>query len=397
MAGMVIVGAGECGIAAATALRSQGYSGDLTVIGEEANQPYEKPPLSKPGEDGAIFRPIAGSETLMAEGVIISGVSATGIDRNARQIALSNGGTLGYEKLLLATGAASRKLTCLGGEHALTLRSFDDAQAIYTAVRPGTSTVIVGAGIIGLELAAQLRERDVGVTVIEASPQALGRNVPQALANRLVERHEAQGVSFLFSETIARVDDSHVATQSGRAFPADLIVAAIGVVPCSELAESAGLTTDNGICVDLCLQTEDPNIFAAGDCASLSLRSGRRRFETWTNAQDQGALAATNMLGGAETYDKPVWFWSDQYDLGLQGVGDTTGDPIAIRSNGARTEILFYADAQGNLIGASGLGPGNAVAKDIKLAEKLIAKSILADAESLSDPTYNLKKMLRAA
>ena len=379
MAGMAIVGAGECGVAAATALRTRGYTGEVTLIGDESGLPYEKPPLSKPVADNAIFKPIANAEALVSDGIVVSGVSTTRIDRKARQVTLSNGSMVRYEKLLLATGAAPRRLNCPGARHALALRTYDDAQAIYTAARPSTAAVIIGAGIIGLELAAQLTMRNVDVTVIEAGPRALGRIVPQVLAKRLIERHEARGVKFLFNNNIARIDDTGIVSQSGRVFPADLVVAAIGVVPRTELAETAGLMTDNGICVDACLQTEDPDIFAAGDCASVSLQSDRRRFETWTNAQGQGALAAANMLGGSETYDKPAWFWSDQYDLGLQSVGDVSGDPVAVRKCDADNEILFFANPNGILIGASGLGPGNSVAKNIKLAEKLIAKSATTD------------------
>jgi 3-phenylpropionate/trans-cinnamate dioxygenase ferredoxin reductase subunit len=397
VSGIVIIGAGECGIRAAVTARDTGYQGPITVIGEETALPYERPPLSKPDDSGAVEKPITTLEALSEKAIVLKcGVSAIAIKRDAQEVVLSEGGSLPYEKLLLATGSRPRPLNCIGGDRALVLRTIEDANAIYAAARTAKHVVIVGAGLIGLELAAELRTRNLNVTILEAGPRPLGRNVPEQFATKMALRHQGAGVGIVCNAQIASCTDSGVVLNDGRIFEADLIIAAIGVVPNTELAASAGLTTENGIRVDSRLMTDDPNIFAAGDCAAVKTAEGTyRRYETWQNAQAQGEVAGRNLAGGNALFDIPVWFWSDQYDLGLQGVGDTSGSPAAIRDLGKDAEMLFFFDDDGALVGAAGLGRGNAVAKDIKIAQRLIG--VRLDAAALSDPGHNLKKLLRAA
>lgn len=397
MAGIVIIGAGECGMRAALTARDAEYQGPITVIGEETALPYERPPLSKPVVSGAVEKPITSPEALLGKAIELRrGISATAINRDAREVALSDGGSLLYEKLFLATGARPRPLNCTGGGRALVLRTIEDASAIYAAARTAKHVVIVGAGLIGLELAAELRTRGLHVTVLEAGPRPLGRNVPEQLSTKMALRHQEAGVGIVCGADISSCTDNGVVLNDGRIFEADLIIAAIGVVPNTELAASAGLTTESGIRVDNRLTTDDPLIFAAGDCAAVKNAEGTyRRYETWQNAQAQGEVAGHNLAGGDTRFDVPVWFWSDQYDLGLQVVGDTSGSPAAMRDLGEGTEILFYLDDQCALVGAAGLGRGNTVAKDIKIAQRLIGTRL--DAASLSDPAQNLKKLLRAA
>lgn len=397
MVGIVIIGAGECGMRAAFTARDTGYQGPITVIGDESALPYERPPLSKPDAAGAVEKPITSLEALSEKAIILKrGVSAVSIDRDARKVVLSDDSALRYEKLLLATGARSRPLACPEGDRAQVLRTIEDARRIYAAAQTAKNVVIVGAGLIGLELAAELTTRGLHVTVLEAGPRPLGRNVPEQLATRLAARHRQAGVEILCGVRIASCTDSGVALDDGRVFETDLIIAAIGVEPSAELAASAGLTSENGIRVDNRLMTEDPLILAAGDCASVKTSAGTyRRYETWQNAQAQGEVAGRNLADGAASFDVPVWFWSDQYELGLQGVGDTSGVPAAIRNLGDDAEILFFLDDAGALVGAAGLGQGNAVAKDIKIAQRLIGGAM--DPALLSDPAHNLKKLLRAA
>lgn len=397
MAGIVIIGAGECGIRAAFAARDAGYEGAITVVGDEHALPYERPPLSKPDASGVVEKPITSPEILSVKAIHLKcGVSATAIDRNAQVVSLSDGGSLSYDKLLLATGARPRTLTCPGGDGAQVLRTIEDARALYDAGDTATKVAIVGAGLIGLELAAELRTRGNQITVIEAGLRPLGRNVPERLATRLAAKHHEEGVSILCGVHIASCTDRGVELEDGRFLQADLVIAAVGVVPNDELARSTGLTVENGIRVDGQLMTDDPLIYAAGDCAAVRTSEGNyRRYETWQNAQAQGEVAGRNLAGGDVRFDVPVWFWSDQYDLGLQGVGDTSGNPTVIRALGDGVEILFFLDGVGALVGAAGLGRGNAVAKDIKIAQRLIGARV--DAALLSDPAQNLKKMLRAA
>lgn len=397
MAGIVIIGAGECGIRAAFAARDAGYEGAITIVGDEQTLPYERPPLSKPDASGAVEKPITSPEILSEKAIDLKcGVSANAIVRNAHEVSLSDGGLLAYDRLLLATGARPRTLTCPGGDRAQVLRTIKDANAIYAAAENATKVVIVGAGLIGLELAAELRTRGLHITVVEAGPRPLGRNVPERLATRLAAKHQEEGVSILCGVHIASCTDRGVELEDGRFLQADLVIAAVGVVPNDELARSTGLTVENGIRVDGQLMTDDPLIYAAGDCAAVRTSEGNyRRYETWQNAQAQGEVAGRNLGGGDASFDVPVWFWSDQYDLGLQGVGDTSGNPTVIRVLGDGAEILFFLDDIGALAGAAGLGRGNAVAKDIKIAQRLIGARV--NAGLLSDPAHNLKKLLRAA
>lgn len=397
MSGIVIVGAGECGMRAAFTVRGTGYQGDIAVIGDEFALPYERPPLSKPDAAGAVEKLIARPEVLAEKAIVLnSGVSATAIDRGAREVVLSNGGSLPYRKLLLATGARPRPLNCPGGDRALALRTIEDARAIYAGAQTATNVVIVGAGLIGLELAAELRTRDLHVTVLEAGPRPMGRNVPEQLTTKLAARHREAGVDIRCGVHIASCTDSGVVLDDGRVFEADLIIAAIGVEPNTALALSSGLPVENGIRVDSRLMTDDPHIFAAGDCASVQTSQGLcRRYETWQNAQAQGEVAGNNLAGGDVCFEVPVWFWSDQYELVLQGVGDTSGPPAAIRKLGDDAEILFFLDDAGALVGAAGLARSNAIAKDIKVAQRLIGA--IMDPALLSDPAHNLKKLLRAA
>lgn len=396
MSGIVIIGAGESGVRAAFAARDAGYTGAITLVGDESAIPYERPPLSKPDASGAVEKPITSQEALLEKGVAYSsGVSANVILRDTRQVVLSDGGSLAYDKLVLATGARPRLLNCSGGESAKVLRTIADARAIYTCADMAKNVVIVGAGLIGLELAAEFANRGLEVTVIEAGLRPLGRNVPELLASKLEARHQEAGVKILYGVEIAACTGNSVELVDGRNLTADLIVAAIGVEPNVDLAVDAGLSVENGIKVNDHLLTDDPHIYAIGDCASVKALDGSyHRYETWQNAQSQGEVAGQNLAGKVTRFDVPVWFWSDQYELGLQGVGNTTGSPSAARQTGQGGELLFFLDKTDALVGAAGLGQGNAIAKDIKIAQRLIGAKL--DSTLLADAAYNLKKLLRA-
>lgn len=408
--GMVIVGAGECGLRAAMALREQGYAGPLTLIGEEAHLPYERPPLSKHAlvsEGDPLPKTIAAAEALETKGVICrTHTAAIGIDRAAKTVHLADGSSLPYEKLLLATGAVPRRLAlhAADSKRVAYLRTFDDALAIRAALRPGSRLAVIGGGFIGLELAASARKRGATVTVIEALPRILSRAVPEDHAKVIAARHLAEGVDLrcgvgvtAIRETAAAVE---IALADGSTVAADLLVIGIGAVPVTALAEAAGLAIENGIAVDETLQTSDPDVFAAGDCCSfpLAIYGGRRvRLESWRNAQDQGNLAARNMLGAHEAISAVPWFWTDQYDLVFQvaGLPDAGSDTVR-RDLGDGAFILFHVEPAGRLMAASGIGKGNVVARDIRLAEMLIARRAVPAQTALADPQFKLKSLLAA-
>ncbi|SMO81222.1 NAD(P)/FAD-dependent oxidoreductase [Paracoccus laeviglucosivorans] len=385
---MIIIGAGECGTRAAFALREAGFSGAVTLIGAEHGLPYERPPLSKPDGDGVQRKTICDQAALEGAGIAyMPGTTIAAIDPALRIVRLADR-ELPYDKLLIATGAQPRRLTCPGAEHALDFRSHADAARVFAGATGPVA--IIGAGLIGMELAAVLRARGLPVTVIELGPAPLGRAVPPRFAARLHQRHETEGVRFHFGQAIAGIDAAGVTLADGTHIPATLTVSAIGVVPDLGLASLAGLAVGNGILINARLQTSDPHIFAAGDCAAIA----GQRYETWRNARDQAQIAALNMLGQAQDFAALPWFWSDQYDLGLQVVGTPQDAPI-LRSHPDGTEIEFHLQGD-RLIAAAGLGRGNAVARDIKLAEMLIAGGQSVDAASLADPSVGLKSLLKA-
>ncbi len=399
MGPMVIVGAGECGTRAAFALRENGWAGEIVLLGDEAGLPYERPPLSKPGPGGVERRDICDADALLNQRVDHrAAVSVTGLDRERKTLLLGNGQSLRYGKLLLATGACPRPLSCPGHEHAIALRTQADAQALFPRVRPGGHAVLVGAGLIGMELASTLRQAGMKVTVLEAGERALGRGVPVPLADRLLARHRAEGVEFRFQAGIDRIEPDAVLLKDGSRLPADLVLAAIGVLPNTWLAGQAGLEVDNGIVVDERLTTSDPDILAAGDCARFpdAMSGGLVRLESWQNARDQGEHAARVMLGEAAAFSAMPWFWSDQYELGLQVAGwPVASQPWLMRETDGQSELCFQLDGNQRLLAVGGLGPGNSVARDIKLAQMLMVKGARCDEAVLRDPAIPLKSLLR--
>ena len=389
------------------ALREEGFDGDVTLIGAETHLPYERPPLSKQGMLADVFaaKPIATAERLAeAEVAFRSGVHIAAIDRAAKRLQGVDGTALPYDKLLLATGASPRRLPGIDGERIAYLRTLDDARRLRDELMPGRRLAIVGGGFIGLELAAGARARGVEVSVIEALPRLLSRAVPETIAAQIQARHQIEGVNLIFGDGIAAIE-SHgsgalVRLSSGRRVKADLVLVGIGAVPDVALAVVAGLTVDNGIAVDRHLATSDSDILAAGDCCSfpLDLYGGRRvRLESWRNAQEQGTLAARNMLGAGAAIANVPWFWSDQYELTLQIAGlSDEGSNVVRRDLGAGATILFHLAADGRLVAASGIGIGGAVAQDIRLAEMLIARRTSPAVPDLTDPSVKLKSLLAA-
>jgi len=379
-------------------LRETGYRGSVTLIGEEAGLPYERPPLSKPVGTSVLRKEICAGERLAAAEVDYRpGETVSALAPHAKTVSLANGGVLSYDKLLLATGAAPRRLTCPGSEHVHVFRTFEDAKRLYGAVSGARRVAIIGAGLIGMELAAVLRARDAQVTVLEAADRTLGRAVPTVLAGRLHARHEEAGVTFVFGARVQRISKDGVELEDGRHISADLVVAAIGVVPNTSVAEHAGLAVDNGIVVDPHLRTSAPDIFAAGDCACLNSGDGRSfRSESWRNAQFHGAHAARAMTGVTHPYARASWFWSDQYELGLQVVGLPASDQTSVaRQISVDAQIIFFLDQAERLVAAAGLGRGTAVARDIRLAEMLIDAGEQPNRQLLADPATNLKSLLK--
>jgi 3-phenylpropionate/trans-cinnamate dioxygenase ferredoxin reductase component len=402
----LIIGAGECGARAAFALRENGHAGRIVLIGTEALHPYERPPLSKHAL-AADAEPthVVPRERFEEHGIeLLTGVSAIAIDPKAKAVELSSGTTIPFDVALIATGASPRRLPFVAkdSKRILTLRTYEDALEIRKVLGEDRHIAIIGGGFIGLELAASARKAGTRVTLVEGLPRVLSRGVPAAIAERIASRHVAEGVDLRCGVSISGIDETAdkatIELADGGKIAADLVIVGIGAAPNVALAEAAGLVVENGIAVNDRLETSAPGIFAAGDCCSfpLAIYGGRRvRLEAWRNAQDQGSLAARNMLGHDEPISAVPWFWSDQYDLTLQVAGLAEGATTHVTRPISDDALLqFHLAEDGRLLAASGIATGNAIARDVRIAEMLIAKGARPDPAALADPDVKMKSLL---
>lgn len=396
-AALIIVGAGHAGGRAALTLREEGYSGRLILIGDEPHVPYERPPLSKgllQGNMDLAGCSLCDSARLAELGIEhIAGNPVSQLDPPQHRLQLADGQWLSYSGLLLATGGRARRLP-QAQANVLYLRTHDEALALKSALQPGARLVIIGGGFIGLEVAATARGLGCEVTVLEAGPRLAGRVLAPVISEALLQVHRQQGVDVRLNVALESIHAEAVQLVDGQLLPCDLVVVGIGMQPNIELAVAAGLEVGQGIRVDAHLRTSAPDIYAAGDVCEFRLGGEYQRQETWRNAEAQGRHAALNMLGRDEPFEALPGFWSDQYDWGLQTVGVITPLTVSRALPGAGL-LLFYLDAEQRLQGACGWGPGNSVAKDIKLCERLISARIALNAASLADPDVSLKHLLR--
>lgn len=403
-AGMVIVGGGKAGARAAIAFRENGYEGRVTLVSDEILLPYDRPPLSKASIVGESEpEPIYLLDDDMMKSLkvdFLGGAGATSIDRAGKTLTLSDGKMLSYDRLLIATGAAPRKLSIGGAERALILRDLSDAITIRNSFTAGKNITVIGGGFIGLELASSAVKRGCHVTVIEAQPRILMRGVPEDISKIIMTRHVAAGNTILTGTGISHIDATSVVLADGRKVAADTVIAGIGASPRVALAEQAGLALDNGIACDTGMRTSDPHIFAVGDCCSFPhpiFGDARMRLEAWRNASDQAVIAVENMLGGNRSYEAVPWFWSDQFDLTLQIAGmPSLGTSVVTRPLKDGAFILCHLDGEGRLVAASGIGQGNLIARDVRLLEMLIGKRAKPYVSVLSDGTSQLKALLNA-
>jgi 3-phenylpropionate/trans-cinnamate dioxygenase ferredoxin reductase subunit len=404
---MVIIGAGQSGARAAHALRDNGWDSGITLLGNECVAPYDRPPLSKAvllGQKSTAQCALY-DEAFYSEQRIDLRVDAAVelIDRAARHVVVKGGMAIPYHRLLIATGAAPRKLAApgstLAGVHCL--RTVADAGQIVDELQSGRRIAIVGAGFIGLEIAATAVARGCEVVVIETAARALMRAVPEVVAGYLVARHRQMGVDIRFAVQVERILGeqrvSGIKLSDGSTLACDCVIAGIGVKPRTELAEAAGIDVADGIAVDDTLRTNDPYIFAAGDVCSFPHRLFRRRIrlECWKNAEDHARIVARNMLDRGETYSEVPWFWSDQYDMTIQIAGmPAFAVTTTVREVGKASRIFFGLDRDGVLVGASGVGHVSEIARDVRVAQELIARRANIDPAMLADRNVKLKPLL---
>lgn len=350
---LVIVGAGQAGLSTAARLRSQGFDGAITILGEEPSLPYQRPPLSKKyltGEYDA-ERLLLRAESFYRDQEIAVriGTRVAGIDRAAKHVE-ANGGAIAYDCLVLTTGARPRTLPAhLGGEleRVYSMRSLADADAMAPEFVSGRRVVIIGGGYVGLEAAAVAASRGLRVTLVEASNRILQRVAAPQTSDYFRALHEDHGVTLIEGVGLDRLLGDHAVAGArlldGREIGADFVLVGIGVQPNAELAERSGLHSDNGIEVDAFGRTSDPAVFAAGDCCSFPYKGRRIRLESVPNAIAQAEAVADVILGGGEAYIPDIWFWSDQYDVKMQIAGLNTGyDSVVGRRDGETRSFWYY-------------------------------------------------------
>jgi 3-phenylpropionate/trans-cinnamate dioxygenase ferredoxin reductase subunit len=351
---IVIVGGGHAGGKAAIALRDEGHTGPITIIGEENHPPYERPPLSKEylqGESEVDAMLLEPADWYAEHDITLRlGVTATAIDPAAKQVHLDAGEPLAYDLLLLATGATPRRLDIPGAELALTLRRVEDSDALREAYERSGSVVIIGGGWIGLETAAAARKAGLETTVLEFAALPLQNVLGDELGTYFADLHRSNGVDLRTSTAAEAIAGTgpYVVSSGGQEIAADLVVMGVGAAPNTALAQAAGLEVDNGITVDESFRTSDPAIYAIGDVANAqnTALGTRLRVEHWDNAIKQGEAVAKVMLGQPVTYDWQPYFYTDQFDLGMEYVGRGGPDnDVVIRGDKDDGEfIAFWLD-----------------------------------------------------
>jgi 3-phenylpropionate/trans-cinnamate dioxygenase ferredoxin reductase subunit len=360
----VIAGASLAGAKAAETLRDEGFDGEIVLVGSEPELPYERPPLSKGyllGNDSRDSAFVHTADWYAEKNVDLrSGVTVTAIDRDQAAVTVSGpAGTelLHYDKLLLTTGASPRRLDFAGSdrEEVLYLRTISDSDRLRRAFQPGTRVVVAGAGWIGLETTAAARSADCPVTVLEPQSTALYAQVGPELGDVFASLHRTHGAEFRFGEHAVEFRPGMVITSAGAEVPADIVVVGIGAAPNDGLAASAGLEVSNGVLTDEALRTSDQNIFAAGDVANSfhPLLGHRVRVEHWANALNGGPAAAKSMLGQPVVYDPVPYFFSDQYDLGMECAGlpfPGSYDQIVYRGDPATGEFIAFWLSSGAVV-----------------------------------------------
>ena len=404
---VLIVGAGHGGAQAAAALRQNKFEGTIAIVGDEPELPYERPPLSKEyfsGEktfDRILIRPAAFWADREIDMLLSRRVTV--VDPNAHRVTLADGSTLGYGKLVWATGGAPRRLTCSGNDLAGVhgVRTREDADRMLGEMDGTTDVVVIGGGYIGLEAAAVLSKFGKKVTVLEALDRVLARVAGEALSRFYEAEHRAHGVDVQLGAKVdcivgdgARV--SGVRMDDGSVIPAEMVIVGIGIVPAVEPLIAAGAAGGNGVDVDAYCRTSLTDIYAIGDCAmhaNAFAEGARIRLESVQNANDQATTVAKDIMGAGEPYHAVPWFWSNQYDLRLQTMGLSIGfDETILRGDPAARSFSVIYLKSGKVLA---LDCVNAV-KDYVQGKALVVGGLSPDKASLADPTIPLKTLLPA-
>ncbi|MCL6238027.1 MULTISPECIES: 3-phenylpropionate/cinnamic acid dioxygenase ferredoxin--NAD(+) reductase subunit [Acinetobacter] len=403
---IVIVGAGQAGASAILELRANKYEGKIILVGDETHLPYERPPLSK----DVILKPeetkieILSEEKLAELGVEhIRGNGVVKIHSDAKTVELKNGEIVAFDKLLIATGGAARRLPNFDalGKHVYTLRNLEDSQALVPVLQAGRRIVLIGGGVIGLELASSARSKDCIVTVIEMGPMVMGRSSPRVLSEFLLAQQRLAGVDVRLSTSISdcKLDGEEVVItlEGGEELRADAVVYGIGIVPNAQLAVDAGLDVDFAIKVNDNCQTSHPDIYAAGDVATQLRDCGNhRRVETWENANLQAGIFARHVMGVEHPTPNPAWFWTDQLNINYQFVGDMAASEWIARGEvnpelAAESSFVLFGVTDGVIVGGITVN----AAKEMRHLKKLISKNAAFEADKYLDLSQDLRKLVK--
>ena len=410
-----VLGSGLAGVSAAGALRAAGFSGRVLLIGDESELPYDRPPLSKSVLVHDEFEALVAAHqpndialrapekiALRSAGwydeqriELLLGCRAERLDTGAHLVHLFDGRQIAYDRLILAPGARARRLPAVeaGPLPHLYLRTLRDALALRKGLRPRSKVVLLGGGVIGMEVAASAILRDCDVTVVELAPRIMARALPANISEHLAKCHRTKGVKLRLAAAAVGQASSGVpglALQDGSVIPADLILIGIGVVPNVELAAAAGLACADGIVVDEFGATSAPDVFAAGDAVNYpdAFLGRRLRSENWMHAQNHAAAVAKNVLGAHQPYHQLPYMWSDQYDLKIQITGRFDTVTQVQRGDAAANKFMLLHLAGQHLVGATAINES----RDLKYAQRLIELRTIVDPAQLADPGFNLKK-----
>ncbi|MEI9430246.1 NAD(P)/FAD-dependent oxidoreductase [Mesorhizobium sp. Cs1299R1N3] len=400
---VVIVGAGQAGLSTAEKLRANGFAGSLVLIGDEPHPPYQRPPLSKDYLLGELERDrlkLKPQDWYAKNQITLRlGTGVVAIDRAQRSLRLADGGTLAYDRLVLATGSKARILpdaVSRGLAGIFTIRSLADIDRLREVFDKGGRLLVIGGGYIGLEIAAVARGKGMAVDVVEAADRLLARVASAETATAVEVLHRSRGVSFHLGAAVGELLGSDRVTGArlgdGTVIAADVVLAGIGGMPETALAGGAGLAIENGVVVDSHGRTGDPYIWAAGDCANFSLPEGGLRMESVGNAIDSADLVARNIMGARQSYKPKPWFWSDQFDLKLQIAGlSRPGDTVVVRrGQGAGRSHWYFRDNR--LVAVDGLN----APRDYLVGKRLLAAAVSPDPAQVLDPGVALETLAKS-
>lgn len=403
---IVIVGAGQAGASAILELRANKYEGKIILVGDETHLPYERPPLSK----DVILKPVETKIEILSEQKLadlgvehIRGNGVVKINAEAKTVELKHGESIAFDKLLLATGGAARRLPNFDalGKHVYTLRNLEDSQVLVPVLQAGRRIVLIGGGVIGLELASSARFKDCQVTVIEMGNMVMGRSSPRILSEFLLAQQRLAGVNVRLETKISNCqlegEEVVITLEGGEELRADAVIYGIGIIPNAQLASDAGLDVDFAIQVNENCQTSHPDIYAAGDVATQLRDNGQYgRVETWENANLQAGIFARHVMCVEHPTPNPAWFWTDQLNINYQFVGDMTAAEWHIRGEmkaelAAESSFILFGITDGVIVGGITVN----AAKEMRLLKKLISKQANFEADKHLDMSQELRKLVK--